>query len=66
MGIPGTPVRGKDGRIKGNQFRLPYIYVHICKWVAAVMYINPGPAELFQLYFSSFGAGIANAISSFK
>ena len=27
---------------------------------------NPCPAELFQLYFSSFEAGIANAISSFK
>ena len=30
------------------------------------IYINPCPAELFQLYFSSFEAGIANAISSFK
>ena len=28
--------------------------------------LNPCPAELFQLYFSSFEAGIANAISSFK
>ena len=28
--------------------------------------INPCPAELLQLYFSSFEAGIANAISSFK
>ena len=28
--------------------------------------VNPCPAELFQLYFSSFEAGIANAISSFK
>ena len=27
---------------------------------------NPCPAELFQLYFSSFEAGIANAISNFK
>ena len=27
---------------------------------------NPCPAELLQLYFSSFEAGIANAISSFK
>ena len=31
-----------------------------------VMIINPCPAELLQLYFSSFEAGIANAISSFK
>ena len=29
-------------------------------------YLNPCPAELLQLYFSSFEAGIANAISSFK
>ena len=28
--------------------------------------INTCPAELLQLYFSSFEAGIANAISSFK
>ena len=28
--------------------------------------INPCPAELLQLYFSSFEAVIANAISSFK
>ena len=28
--------------------------------------INPCPAELLQFYFSSFEAGIANAISSFK
>ena len=28
--------------------------------------INPCPAELFELYFSLFEAGIANAISSFK
>ena len=28
--------------------------------------VNPCSAELFQLYFSSFEAGIANAISSFK
>ena len=28
--------------------------------------INSCDAELFQLYFSSFEAGIANAISSFK
>ena len=27
---------------------------------------NPCPAELLQLYFSSFEAGIANAIASFK
>ena len=27
---------------------------------------SPCPAEVFQLYFSSFEAGIANAISSFK
>ena len=27
---------------------------------------NPCPAELLQLYFSSFEAGIADAISSFK
>ena len=27
---------------------------------------KPYPAELLQLYFSSFEAGIANAISSFK
>ena len=30
------------------------------------MEINPCAAELLQLYFSSFEAGIANAISSFK
>ena len=28
--------------------------------------IKPCPAELFQLYFSSFGAEIANAISNSK
>ena len=28
--------------------------------------VNPCPAELLQLYFSSFEAGIANAISSLK
>ena len=28
--------------------------------------LNPCPAELFQLYFSSFEAGINNTISSFK
>ena len=28
--------------------------------------VNPCPAELFELKFSSFEAGIANAISSFK
>ena len=27
---------------------------------------NPCPAELLQLYFSSFEAGITNAISNFK
>ena len=32
----------------------------------AIVVINPCPAELFQLYFSSFEAGIANAISSYK
>ena len=30
------------------------------------MFNSPCPAELFQLYFSSFEAEIANAISSFK
>ena len=29
-------------------------------------WLNPCPAELFELYFSLFEAGIANAISSFK
>ena len=33
---------------------------------SALSVVNPCPAELFQLYFSSFEAGIANAISSFK
>ena len=28
--------------------------------------VNPCPAELVVFYFSSFEAGIANAISSFK
>ena len=28
--------------------------------------LNPAPAELFQIIFLSFKAGIANAISSFK
>ena len=28
--------------------------------------LNSCPAELFQLYFSSFEAGIANAITNFK
>ena len=28
--------------------------------------LNPCPAELFQIIFHSFKAGIANAISSFK
>ena len=28
--------------------------------------VNPCPAELFQIIFRSFNAGIANAISSFK
>ena len=28
--------------------------------------VNPCPAELFQMYFSSFEAGIADAISSSK
>ena len=27
---------------------------------------NPCPADIFQLYFLSFEAGIADAISSFK
>ena len=36
-----------------------------CICVIVCMF-NPCPAELFQLYFSSFEAGIANAISSFK
>ena len=31
-----------------------------------ILMLNPCPAELFQLYFSSFEAGIANAIPSFK
>ena len=31
-----------------------------------IVMFNPCPAELLQLYFSSFEAGIANAISSFK
>ena len=31
-----------------------------------LVHVNPGPAELYQLYFSSFEAGIANAISSSK
>ena len=29
-------------------------------------YVNLSPAELFQIIFHSFKAGIANAISSFK
>ena len=28
--------------------------------------VNPCPAELFQLYFSSFESEIANAITSFN
>ena len=31
-----------------------------------VVVFNPCPAELLQLYFSSFESGIANAISIFK
>ena len=31
-----------------------------------LIHLNPCPAELLQLYFSSFEAGIASAISSFK
>ena len=38
-----------------------------CKFVVEKFCsINPCPAELFQLYFSSIEAGIANAIFSFK
>ena len=36
------------------------------KYISTILDINPCPAKLFQLYFSSFGAGIANAISSSK
>ena len=35
-------------------------------WGRIISLINPCPAELLQFYFSSFEAGIANAISSFK
>ena len=34
--------------------------------LAGMPVLNPCPAELLQLYFSSFEAGIAYAISSFK
>ena len=53
-------------------FVLMYGYVrNMCNcngWVIRGCAIIPTPclAELFQLYFSSFEAGIANAISSFK
>ena len=45
--------------------------VHVVSYVLVdvipnAMVINPCPAELLQLYFSSFEAGIANAISSSK
>ena len=44
---------------QGNltSFFVPFLYYGL---------FNPCPAELFELYFSSFEAGIANAISSFN
>ena len=50
----------------------PYLFnlrLDICKFRYLNTHfhlINPCPADLIQLYFSSFEAGIANAISSFK
>ena len=49
---------GQSGHVAPN-----YALIRFIKCVAS---INPCPAELLQLYFSSFEAGIANAISSFK
>ena len=47
-----------------------YVAGHFCHFGKSQWYypliLNPCPAELLQLYFSSFEAGIANAISSFK
>ena len=42
------------------------VFFHLSKIAISIRRINPCPAELFQLYLSSFEAGIANAISSFK
>ena len=52
---------GKDADIRERRKRLKatiLIFLTLGK--------VPCPAELFQLYFSSFEAGIANEISSFK
>ena len=48
-----------------------YLRAVACLYLSQHIYLicitfNPCPAELLQLYFSSFEAGIANAISSFK
>ena len=46
------------------------IFSHRTQWTPfeylISRFINPCLAELFELYFSSFEAGIANAMSSFK
>ena len=42
------------------------IEAHVVIAGKTAIIVNPCPAELLQLYFSSFEAGIANAISSFK
>ena len=47
---------------KGEQELITLIYIE--KYFSARL--NPCPADLFQLYFSSFEAGITNAIASFK
>ena len=50
-----NPVQDRKGE-QWNDKLVSYVWANI----------NPCPAELLQLYFSSFEAGIANAISSFK
>ena len=51
---------------RGNLRHLSSPLIVLGRVYAFFMILNPCPAELLQLYFSSFEAGIATAISSFK
>ena len=49
-----------------NYYQSYILWNNVVVNVTVIGQVNPCPPELLQLYFSSFEARIANAISSFK
>ena len=67
--IKSNPVKlGKILYYRPARLSIPTFQTHFMLLgnLVIIIHINPCPAELFELYFSSFEAGIANAMSSFK